>query len=143
MIASPRTFRCLNCNEMIDDSMTQCRYCSVRVDPAVAQLIAERQEKAKQSYKEVSYVRMAVIAMYVFMALSYTPLVRIPGLGVLITFTLVLVLLMRWQKKFGGLVTNDAAYLKARRSLRLWLVLWLVGLPFGALGYLLLSLATR
>ena len=143
MIASPRTFRCLNCNELIDDSMTQCRYCSVRVDPAVARLVAERQERAKQSYKYVSYVRMAVVAMYVFMALSYTRFVRVPGAGIIITFFVTLVLFMRWQRKFGGLVTNDAAYLKARRSLRLWIVLWIIGLPLGAFVYLLISLATR
>ena len=33
MLANPRTFRCPNCKEMINDSMTQCRYCSVPVDP--------------------------------------------------------------------------------------------------------------
>ena len=146
MVASPRTFRCLNCNELIDDSMTQCRYCSVRVDPAVAQLIADRQEKAIRSYKEVSYLRMAVVAMYVFIVLSYIPLlpfIRITGLGILITFFIAFVLLIRWQGTFGRLVTNDAAYLKARRSWRLSFVLWLVGLPLGAFGYLLFKLATR
>ena len=146
MVASPRTFRCLNCNELIDDSMTQCRYCSVRVDPAVAQLIADRQEKAIRSYKEVSHLRMAVVAMYVFIVLSYIPLlpfIRITGLGILITFFVAFVLLIRWQGTFGRLVTNDAAYLKARRSWRLSFVLWLVGLPLGAFGYLLFKLATR
>ena len=146
MVASPRTFRCLNCNEMIDDSMTQCRYCSVRVDPVVAQLVAERQEKAIRSYKEVSYLRMAVVAMYVFIVLSYIPLlwfIRISGLGIVLTFFVAFVLLMRWQRTFGRLVTNDAAYLKARRSWRLSFLLWLVGLPLGAFGYLLFKLATR
>ena len=146
MVASPRTFRCLNCNEMIDDSMTQCRYCSVRVDPVVAQLFAERQEKAVRSYQEVSYLRMAVVAMYVFIVLSYIPLlwfIRISGLGIVITFFVAFVLLMRWQRKFGRLVTNEAALIKARRSFRLWSVLWLVGLPLGAFGYLLFKLATR
>ena len=143
MVASPRTFRCLNCNEMIDDSMRQCRYCNVTVDPVVAQLVAERQEKANRSYKEVAYLRIAVVAMYVFIVISYIPGVRTLSLGIPITFILAFVLLMRWQMKFGRLVTNDAAYLKARRSFRLSFVLWLVGLPLGALGYLLLSLATR
>jgi len=126
--------------------MTQCRYCSVRVDPAVAQLIADRQEKAIRSYKEVSHLRMAVVAMYVFIVLSYIPLlpfIRITGLGILITFFVAFVLLIRWQGTFGRLVTNDAAYLKARRSWRLSFVLWLVGLPLGAFGYLLFKLATR
>jgi Ca2+/Na+ antiporter len=131
VIANPRTFRCLNCNEMINDSMTQCRYCNVAVDPVVAQLVAERQEKANQSYSDASYLRTAVVAMYVFMALSFIPFVPLVGWGFLITFFVVLVLLIRWQVKFGRLVTNDADYLKARRSWRLSLVLWLVAIPLG------------
>lgn len=147
MIANPRTFRCPNCNEMINDSMTQCRYCSVPVDPAVAQLIAERQEKANQSYSDASFLRTAVVAMYVFMGLSYIPLVPLVGWGFLVTFIVVLVLLIRWQVRFGRLVTNDADYLKARRSWRLSLVLWLVTIPLGflvrVLFYFLFAAATR
>ena len=45
MLASPRTFACPNCKEIINDSMTQCRFCSVPVDPNVAQLIANRRKK--------------------------------------------------------------------------------------------------
>jgi len=129
--ANPRTFRCLNCNEMIDDSMTQCRYCSVVVDPTVARLVADRQEKANQSYSDASYLRTAVVAMYVFMGLSFIPFVPLVGWAFLATFIVVLVLLIRWLVKFGRLVTNDADYLKARRSWRLSLVLWLVAIPLG------------
>ncbi|HKG60511.1 MAG TPA: hypothetical protein VKB05_12205 [Pyrinomonadaceae bacterium] len=132
---------------MINDSMTQCRYCSVPVDPAVAQLIAERQEKANQSYSDASFLRTAVVAIYVFIGLSYIPFVSILGIfGAPITFILVLVLLIRWQVKFGRLVTNDADYLKARRSWRLSLVLWLLILVIFIvrfLVYLLLAVATR
>ena len=145
MIANPRTFRCPNCNEMINDSMTQCRYCNVPVDPAVAQLIAERQEKANQSYRDASFLRTAVVAMYVFMGLSYIPYVPLVGWGFLVTFIVVLVLLIRWQVRFGSLVTNDADYLKARRSWRLSLVLWVVAILLGFivrfLIYFLLALA--
>ena len=140
---NPRTFRCLNCNEMIDDSMTQCRYCSATVDPTVARLVAERQERASQSYSAARLVRMAVVVMYVFIVLSYIPFVQVLSIGIPITFFVVIVLLMRWQKKFGSQVTNDADYLKARRSWRLSLVLWLVAMPLGALGYLLLQLLLR
>lgn len=143
MIANPRTFRCLNCDRMIDDSMTHCRYCNMRVDAGVAQLIAERQKKANQSYSEARYIRIVVIAMYVFIIVSYIPRVWFLGWGIGITFFVAFVLLIRWQRKFGGLVTNDADYLKARRSWRLSLVLWVVGLPLGAFVYLLLTLATR
>ncbi|HEU4836743.1 MAG TPA: hypothetical protein VFS90_20080 [Pyrinomonadaceae bacterium] len=115
----------------------------MRVDPAVAQLVAERQEKAKQSYREAGYLRIVVAAMYVFMVLSYFPFGIFLGWTIPVTFFLLFGLLMRWQRKYGRLVTNDAAYLKARRSWRLSFVLWLVGLPLGAFGYLLFKLATR
>ena len=148
VIANPRTFRCPNCNEMINDSMTQCRYCNVPVDPGVAQLIAERQEKANQSYSDASYLRTAAVAMYVFLGLSYVPVIGLLfGWGFVITFIVVLVLLIRWQVKFGSLVTNDADYLKARRSWRLSLILWIVAIFLGFiipfLIQLVLVVATR
>lgn len=147
MIANPRTFRCPNCNEMINDSMTQCRYCNVAVDPAVAQLVAERQEKANQSYSDASFLRTAAVAMYVFMGLSFIPILPVVGWGFLAAFFVVLVLLIRWQLSFGRLITNDADYLKARRSWRFALVLWIVAIPLGfiirPLVYLLFEAATR
>jgi hypothetical protein len=147
VIATPRTFRCPSCNEMINDSMTQCRFCSVPVDPGVAQLIAERQEKANQACSDASYLRNAAIAMYVFMGLSFIPLLPLVGWGFLITFVVVLVLLIRWQVKFGRLTINDADYLSARRSWRLSLVLWIVAIPLDfivrPLFYFLLAAAMR
>lgn len=147
MIAAPRTFRCPNCNEMINDSMTQCRFCSVPVDPGIAQLIAERQDKANQACSDASYLRTAAIAMYVFLGLSYVPFIAILEWGFLITFVVVLVLLIRWQVKFGSLTINDADYLAARRSWRLSLVLWIVALPVAFIGrlliYFLILAATR
>ena len=70
-----RTFRCPNCNEMINDGMKECRYCSVTVDPGVAQLIADKQEQANQACSDASYLRTAAIAMYVFLALSLVPFI--------------------------------------------------------------------
>jgi len=77
--------------------------------------------------------------------LSYIPYVPLVGWGFLVTFIVVLVLLIRWQVRFGSLVTNDADYLKARRSWRLSLVLWVVAILLGFivrfLIYFLLALA--
>jgi Ca2+/Na+ antiporter len=131
LATTPRTFRCPNCNEMINDSMTQCRFCNAPVDPGVAQMIAERQARANQAYSDASFLRTAAIAMYVFMGLSFIPLIPLVGWGFVATFIVVLVLLIRWQVKFGRLTTNDADYLSARRSWRLSLVLWLVAIPLG------------
>lgn len=131
MIANPRTLPCPNCNEIINDSMTVCRHCSAPIDPVAARLIADRQEKANQAYSDASYLRTAVIAMYVFLGISFVPFVPVVGWGFLFTFIVVLVLLIRWQARFYRLVTNDADYLKARRSWRLSLILWIVAIPIG------------
>ena len=128
MLANPRTFRCPNCNEMINDSMTQCRYCSVPVDPGVAQLIADRQEKANHAYSDASFIRTAAIATYVFLAISFIPLLGMVSWAVLITFFVVIVLLVRWQVRYSNLVTNDADFQSARRSWWISLVM-ILALP--------------
>ena len=131
MLSQSRTFRCPNCNEMINDSMQQCRYCSVPLDPAIVALVAERQDKANQAYSDASFLKTAAIAMFVFLGLSLIPFVPFVYWGFLVTFVVVLVLLIRWQVKFGSLLTNDSDYKLAKRSKNIALVLWLVAIPLG------------
>jgi hypothetical protein len=129
MLATPRTFRCPNCSEMINDSMTQCRYCSVPVDPGVAALIADRQEKANHAYSDASFLRTAAFAMYAFLGLSWSPLLPfIFFFGFLVTFFVALILLIRWQIRYATLVTDDPDYKSARRSWWISLAL-LLGVP--------------
>jgi len=108
--------------------MTQCRFCSVPVDPNVAQLIADRQEKANHAYSDASYLRTAAIAMYVFLGLSMVPFLPFVSWGFLIIFIIVIVLLIRWQVRYSGLITEDADYKSARRSWWISLVM-LLGVP--------------
>ena len=128
MFAAPRTFRCPNCQEMINDSMTQCRFCSVPVDPGVAQLIADRQEKANHAYSDASYLRTAAIAMYVFFGLSMVPLLGFAFWAFLGALFVVIVLVVRWQIRYRSLITDDPDYKKARRSWWISLVM-LMGVP--------------
>ena len=129
MSFSPRTFRCPNCNEMINDQMTTCRYCSVPVDPGVAQLIADRQQKANQAVSDASYLRSSMIAMWALLGLSFIPFIPLVSLGFMIVFFVALVLLIRWQVKFSGLLTNDPDYLAARKSWRTALLLVIAAAP--------------
>lgn len=131
MNLNPRTFRCPNCNEMINDSMKECRYCSVPVDPAVAQLVADRQEQANQACSDASYLRTAALAMYVFLTVSLIPFVPFVSPAFMIVFVVVVLLLVRWQIKFGGLISSDSDYQAARRSWRTSLVMMIVALPLG------------
>ena len=128
MFSVARTFPCPNCKEIINDSMTQCRFCSVPVDPSVAQLIADRQEKANHAYSDASYLRTAAIAMYVFLGLSFVPFLPFVNWGFFITFVVVIVLLIRWQIRYRSVITDDADYKSARRSWWISLAM-LLGVP--------------
>ena len=129
MSFSPRTFRCPNCNEMINDQMAECRYCSVPVDPGVAQLIADRQQKANQAVSDASFLRTASIAMWVLLGLSFIPFIPLVELGFVIVGIVVIVLAIRWQVKFNNLLTNDADYQAARKSWLTSVLIMLVALP--------------
>ena len=129
MSFSPRTFRCPNCNEMINDQMAECRYCSVPVDPGVAQLIADRQQKANQAVSDASFLRTASIAMWVLLGLSFVPFLPFIELAFVIVGIVVIVQAIRWQVKFNNLLTNDADYQAARKSWRTSLLIMLVALP--------------
>jgi len=94
MLANPRTFRCPDCNEMINDSMTECRYCSTPVDPGIAAMIADRQDKTNRACSDASYLKTAAIAMMVFLGLSLIPFLPVVYLGFLITFIATIVLLI-------------------------------------------------
>jgi cytosine/uracil/thiamine/allantoin permease len=69
--------------------------------------------------------------MWVFLGLSFIPILPLVGWGFLIIFIAVLVMIIRWQVTFSGVITNDPDYEKARRTKNLALILWLVALPTG------------
>ena len=127
----PRTFRCPNCNEMISETATQCRFCSLPIDRGVAELIAGRQELVNQAYSDASYLRRTAVAMYVFLA--FGTILTIGYWAFLLTFWTGVFLLVRWQLKFGDLLTNDPDYAKAKRSRTISLIILLGGLPLGIL----------
>lgn len=131
MSFSPRTFHCPNCNEMINDSMTQCRFCSAPIDPGIARHIADAQEKANQAVSDASYLRTAAVATYVFLGLSLIPFIPLVYPAFNFVFIIVVVLAIRWQVKFSNLETSDTDYLAARKSWKLSLVLTLFATPLG------------
>jgi len=112
----------------------------VPLDPGVVALIAERQESANRAYSDASFLKTTAIAMYVFLGVSLIPLLGIVFYGFVITFIAVLVMLVRWQLRFGNLLTNDADYKLAKRSRNVALILWLVAIPLAFILRLLWDL---
>lgn len=99
---------------MINEEAKQCRFCSVAIDPGVAELIAGRQEQVNQACSDASYLRRAAVAMYVFLAVS--TIFGWAYWAFVVTFWVGVFLLVRWQSKFSNLLTNDPDYPTAKRS---------------------------
>jgi hypothetical protein len=116
---------------MINDQMTQCRFCAVPIDPGIATVVAERQEKTNQACSDASYLKTTAVAMFVFLGLSLIPFVPLVYWGFLMTFIVSVVLFIRWQVKFGSLITSDVDYQRARRSKNIALLLVIVAVPLG------------
>lgn len=128
---NPRTFPCPNCKEIINDGMQTCRFCSAPVDPQAAKAAAELQSKVNQACSDASYTRTTAMVMLVFLGLSMLPFLPLVEGGFVVTFLAVLVMLVRWQVKFGGLQTGDADYQTAKRLRNLALIIWFAALPLG------------
>jgi len=125
---------------MINDSMTQCRYCSTPVDPGIAAMIADRQEKTNRACSDASYLKTAAIAMFVFLGLSFIPLLPVVYWGFVITFVVVFVLLVMWQVRFGSLTTDDPDYKRAQRSKNIAMIMLIIAAPLGFIVRPLLDL---
>jgi hypothetical protein len=140
VFAQPRTFRCTSCNEMVNESMQKCPFCDSLIDHEVALAAADLQDRVNRSCSDASYARTAAVAMWVFLGLSFVPFLPVVYWGFLFTFLVVMVLLVRWQVKFGRLKTVDPDYRRAKRSRNVALVLWLVAIPVGFIVKPLLDL---
>lgn len=125
MLTQPQTFPCPNCKEIINDSMSRCRYCDAPVDPQTAAAAAELQARVNQACSDASYTKTAALVMWAFLGLSFVPFIPLVSWGFLFTFVVVLVLIVRWQLKFGRIKTDDPDYPGARRSKNLAALLWL------------------
>lgn len=137
MLRQPQTFPCPSCREIINDSMTQCRYCSVPVDPRAAAEAAETQSRVNQACSDASYLKTAALVMWVFLGLSFVPFVPLVLWAFFVTFFVVIGMVVRWQLKFNDIKTEDPDYPRARRSKNLALLLWLAALFVFLLASLL------
>ncbi|MGA9996343.1 MAG: hypothetical protein WBP93_13075 [Pyrinomonadaceae bacterium] len=131
MSALPQTFPCPNCREIINDTMETCRYCSVPIDRQIALHAAATQSRVNEACSDASYIKTAAIAMWVFLGLSFIPLTGIFGYAFLVTLIVVIALLVRWQVKFGDILTADPDYVQAKRSKNMALILLLAALFVG------------
>jgi hypothetical protein len=114
------------------------------VDPQAARDAGQLQAKVNQACSDASYLKTAAIVMWVFLGLSFIPLLPVVSWGFLFTFIVVLILIIRWHLKFSSVKTGDADFPRARGSKNLATILWVVAIPVGfVLRPLLFAIAFR
>jgi len=134
-VSETQTFPCPNCNEIINDSARECRFCHAPIDPQAARAAGELQARVNQACSDASYTASAAYVMLAFLVLDILPIPFIPfWLAYLLTFFAVIAMVVRWQAKFGGLQTRDPDYKRALFSRNVALVLWLVAMPVWIVG---------
>ena len=133
------TFPCPNCGEIINDSMRECKYCHAPIDPQAARAAGEAQAKVNQAYSDASYTKTAAYLMLVFMGLDLIPLIPLVSWGFIFTFIAVIVMIVRWQARFGGLQTRDPDYKNAKLSRNIALILWIVAIPVKIVGHVIVA----
>jgi hypothetical protein len=134
------TFPCPNCNEIINDSMRECPFCHAPIDPQAARAAGELQSRVNQACSDASYTKTAAYLMFVFLGLSFIPFLPLVSWGFLVTFIAVIVMIVRWQSKFGGLQTRDPDYRTAKLSRNIALILWIAAVPVWFVGNVIVGL---
>src|SRR4051812_19811232 len=121
-------FPCPSCKETISDRMATCRFCGAPVDEEVAQHIGETQQRVNRAFSDAGYIKNAAFLMWGLLAASLIPFVPWVSWGFLFTFGAVIVLIIRWQLKFGDINTSDPDYQRARSSFYLAIGLWIAAI---------------
>lgn len=138
-MSETHTFPCPHCNEIINDSMRECRFCRALIDPRVARAAGELQARVNQACSDASYTASVAYVMLAFLLLDLIPLIPIVRVAYLLTFFAVILMVIRWQAKFGSLQTRDPDYKRALFSRNVALGLWLVAMPVWIVGQVIVA----
>ena len=133
------TFPCPNCNEIINDSVRECRFCRALIDPRAARAAGELQARVNEACSDASYAASTAYVMLALLLVSVFPFVPLVWVAYLLTFFAVIIMVVRWQLKFGDIKTRDPDYRRALFSRNVALGLWLVAMPLWIVGNVVAS----
>ena len=123
----PRIFQCPNCKETIDTAALNCPFCSVSIDPKLAEAAAEVMSKINQACSDASYLRIMAGTLLVSLLLSFLPLVGfVAMIGFYFLVVGVPVMTIRWWVKVGRLTSDESDWRRAKRTVLISTAIWAV-----------------
>jgi hypothetical protein len=112
-------FQCPKCNETIDNTAETCRFCGHPVDHESAVQAAEILSKINHACSDASYMKSSAAAMPVFFVLRYLPFFStLGGIGFTGLSVGVPIWALRWWLKYGSITSDDAEFLRARKTVK-------------------------
>jgi len=127
------SFRCENCQEVINNSSNVCRFCGFEISSDELKMKSETQTKVNQAYNDANNLKFLGIAclavsiprsiddiLFGYFTSSY---VNYFPHGLILIF---LFFLIRWQFSFGRLQANDDDLKQAKQNKNFAGCLWLI-----------------
>jgi hypothetical protein len=131
-----RVFQCPKCNETIDTSAQECRFCHAPIDASAAEDAADAMAKVNQACSDASYLKIMAITILVFFALSWVPFVGNLGYwGLIFLLFAIPVMIVRWWVKFGSIQTKESDFSRARGTV---IAISVPSVVFPFIGFFLL-----
>jgi hypothetical protein len=113
-------FQCPKCNETIDSTAQSCRFCGQPVDHEAAVKAAQLLSKINQACSDASYMKSSALTLPVFFVLRFVPFVSMVGMVGFIGLSIgIPIWALRWLLKFGAITTDDADFLRARKTVKI------------------------
>jgi hypothetical protein len=127
------SFRCENCQEVINDSSNICRFCGFEISDDELRIKSETQTKVNQAYNDASNLKILGIACLaisvprsvddIFVGYFTNSYVNYFPHGLILIF---LFFLVRWQYNFGKLKVNNEDFKQSKQNKNFGVFLWLV-----------------
>lgn len=136
-----RTMQCPHCMELINTSMSQCRFCNHAIDAVSAEKAADAHSKLTQACSDANYLKIVGLAMPAFYGLSWAPFFGMIGwFAFLFIFFAIPVMAIRWWFKFRSVRTSDPDFKSAKRSVVEAITIWIGMSIFSQILPLLIGL---
>ncbi len=139
-----QVFRCPNCQEFINTSLTECSFCHAAVDVQAAQIAADAQGHAAQAHSDASVLKIMARAFLTLYLLSWIPIIGgFAGWGAFFLSIAIPIMFSRWWTKHASVQSADPDYYKAKKmsfmamafwggTMLLWLILFVLQIVFYA-----------
>ncbi len=121
------TFRCPNCNQFINDTLSVCTYCSIPLDQGAIRNSVDKQKRLDDAYRSASNIRILAGAMTTFFFVGFLPFLGFVSTWAFrVTFLCIPIFLIVWLVKYSGLSSIEQEIKDARKYLLTAFGIWLI-----------------